>query len=144
MLGPRIGKYDKNGKARPILGHNILIGALAYSSLFLILYFAVIVSKSCRYSNDGDQTFVIFSIFERITTVEISATNTKNNVITSTVIWYTFNFPSTFKLAIHFLIFSIIVFPSFVNYWLKLRALKCAQLKFKDYEEKSVNNNLLW
>ena len=28
MLGPRIGKYDKNGKARPILGHNILIGAL--------------------------------------------------------------------------------------------------------------------
>ena len=60
--------------------------------------------------------FVIFSIFERITNVEISATNTKNNVITSTVIRYTFNFPATFKLAIRFLIFSIIVFPSFVNY----------------------------
>ena len=28
MLGPRIGKYDKNGKPKPILGHNILIGAL--------------------------------------------------------------------------------------------------------------------
>lgn len=28
MLGPRIGKYDDNGKPRPILGHNITIGAL--------------------------------------------------------------------------------------------------------------------
>ena len=27
MLGPRIGKYDKNGKPKPILGHNLLIGA---------------------------------------------------------------------------------------------------------------------
>lgn len=28
MLGPRIGKFDENGKPRPILGHNITIGAL--------------------------------------------------------------------------------------------------------------------
>ena len=28
LLGPRIGKYDENGKPRPILGHNIVIGAL--------------------------------------------------------------------------------------------------------------------
>lgn len=28
LLGPRIGKYDKNGRPQPILGHNILIGAL--------------------------------------------------------------------------------------------------------------------
>lgn len=28
MLGPRIGKYDENGKPRPILGHNIVLGAL--------------------------------------------------------------------------------------------------------------------
>ena len=28
LLGPRIGKYDKDGKSRPIMGHNILIGAL--------------------------------------------------------------------------------------------------------------------
>ena len=28
LLGPRIGKYGKDGKSRPIMGHNILIGAL--------------------------------------------------------------------------------------------------------------------
>ena len=38
MLGPRIGKYDKNGKPRPILGHNILIGALGVFILWLGWY----------------------------------------------------------------------------------------------------------
>ena len=38
MLGPRIGKYDKNGKARPILGHNILIGALGVFILWFAWY----------------------------------------------------------------------------------------------------------
>lgn len=38
MLGPRIGKYDKNGKARPILGHNILIGALGVFILWIGWY----------------------------------------------------------------------------------------------------------
>ena len=28
ILGPRIGKYDKNGKPRAILGHNITFAAL--------------------------------------------------------------------------------------------------------------------
>ena len=28
MLGPRIGKYDKNGKPHAILGHSITLGAL--------------------------------------------------------------------------------------------------------------------
>jgi Amt family ammonium transporter len=28
MLGPRIGKYDKNGKPRAILGHSVALGAL--------------------------------------------------------------------------------------------------------------------
>lgn len=38
MLGPRIGKYDKNGKSRPILGHNILIGALGVFILWFGWY----------------------------------------------------------------------------------------------------------
>lgn len=38
MLGPRIGKYDKNGKPRPILGHNILIGALGVFILWFGWY----------------------------------------------------------------------------------------------------------
>ena len=38
MLGPRIGKYDKNGKPKPILGHNILIGALGVFILWFGWY----------------------------------------------------------------------------------------------------------
>ena len=28
ILGPRIGKYDKNGKPQAILGHNLTLAAL--------------------------------------------------------------------------------------------------------------------
>lgn len=38
MLGPRIGKYDKNGKSRPILGHNIVVGALGVFILWFGWY----------------------------------------------------------------------------------------------------------
>lgn len=38
MLGPRIGKYDKNGKPKPILGHNILVGALGVFILWFGWY----------------------------------------------------------------------------------------------------------
>ena len=38
MLGPRIGKYDENGKSRPILGHNITIGALGVFILWFGWY----------------------------------------------------------------------------------------------------------
>lgn len=38
MLGPRIGKYDKNGKPKPILGHNLLIGALGVFILWFGWY----------------------------------------------------------------------------------------------------------
>ena len=35
ILGPRIGKYDKNGKARAIPGHSIIIGALGVLILWV-------------------------------------------------------------------------------------------------------------
>jgi len=38
VLGPRIGKYDENGKSRPILGHNIVIGALGVFVLWFGWY----------------------------------------------------------------------------------------------------------
>lgn len=38
LLGPRIGKYDKDGKSRPIMGHNILIGALGVFILWFGWY----------------------------------------------------------------------------------------------------------
>lgn len=37
MLGPRIGKYDKNRKARAIPGHNIMAMALGVFILWLCL-----------------------------------------------------------------------------------------------------------
>lgn len=38
FLGARIGKYDVNGKSRPILGHNIVIGALGVFVLWFGWY----------------------------------------------------------------------------------------------------------
>ncbi|MDR0948619.1 MAG: ammonium transporter [Lachnospiraceae bacterium] len=38
FLGPRIGKYDENGKSRPILGHSIALGALGVFILWFGWY----------------------------------------------------------------------------------------------------------
>ena len=38
MLGARIGKYDENGKSKPILGHNIVVGALGVFILWFGWY----------------------------------------------------------------------------------------------------------
>lgn len=38
MLGPRIGKYSKDGKSKPILGHNLLVGALGVFILWFGWY----------------------------------------------------------------------------------------------------------
>lgn len=38
MLGPRIGKYSKDGRSKPILGHNLLIGALGVFILWFGWY----------------------------------------------------------------------------------------------------------
>ena len=38
FLGPRIGKYDENKKSKPILGHNIVVGALGVFILWFGWY----------------------------------------------------------------------------------------------------------
>ncbi len=38
FLGPRIGKYDENGKSKPILGHNIALGSLGVFILWFAWY----------------------------------------------------------------------------------------------------------
>jgi Amt family ammonium transporter len=38
FLGPRIGKYDENGKSKPILGHSIALGALGVFILWFGWY----------------------------------------------------------------------------------------------------------
>ena len=55
ILGPRIGKYDKNGKPKAILGHNITIAALGV----FILWFAWFGFNGCStVSMTGDDNIV--------------------------------------------------------------------------------------
>ena len=55
MLGPRIGKYDKNGKPRAILGHNLSIAALGV----FILWFCWFGFNGCStVAMDSDEAVV--------------------------------------------------------------------------------------
>ena len=55
FLGPRIGKYDKDGKPRAILGHNLSIGALGV----FILWFCWFGFNGCStVGMEGDDTIV--------------------------------------------------------------------------------------
>lgn len=56
FLGPRIGKYDENGKSKPILGHNIVIGALGV----FILWFGWYGFNGAA-AADGDHLGMIFA-----------------------------------------------------------------------------------
>ena len=55
MLGPRIGKYDKNGKPRAILGHNLSIAALGV----FILWFCWFGFNGCStVAMDSDEAVI--------------------------------------------------------------------------------------
>ena len=55
ILGPRIGKYDRNGKPRAILGHNLSIAALGV----FVLWFCWFGFNGCStVSMTGDDTLV--------------------------------------------------------------------------------------
>ena len=55
MLGPRMGKYDRNGKPRAILGHNLSLGALGV----FILWFCWFGFNGCStVSMEGDDTLI--------------------------------------------------------------------------------------
>ncbi|MDY5612809.1 ammonium transporter [Dysosmobacter sp.] len=55
ILGPRIGKYDKDGKPRAIIGHNLALGALGV----FILWFCWFGFNGCStVSMEGDDTLV--------------------------------------------------------------------------------------
>ena len=68
ILGPRIGKYDKKGKPRAILGHNLSIGCLGV----FILWFCWFGFNGCStVSMTGDDT--IFSAGSIFMTTNMSA-----------------------------------------------------------------------
>ena len=55
ILGPRIGKYDKNGKPRAIIGHNLALGALGV----FILWFCWFGFNGCStVAMDSDDAMV--------------------------------------------------------------------------------------
>ena len=60
ILGPRIGKYGKDGKPRAILGHSITLGALG---VFLLWFGWFGFNPGSTLSATGDNTTAIGSIF---------------------------------------------------------------------------------
>ena len=55
ILGPRIGKYDKNGKPRAIIGHNLSLGALGV----FILWFCWFGFNGCStVAMDSDEAMI--------------------------------------------------------------------------------------
>lgn len=56
FLGPRIGKYTKDGKARAIPGHNITLGALGVFILWFGWFGFNALSNNCITSADGANT----------------------------------------------------------------------------------------
>ncbi len=61
ILGPRIGKYDKNGKPRAILGHSLTLGALG---VFILWFCWFGFNGTSTVSAEGDDTlYSMGSIF---------------------------------------------------------------------------------
>ena len=53
ILGPRIGKYDKDGKPRAILGHNLTVAALGVFILWFC-WFGFNGASTTAMSTDAD------------------------------------------------------------------------------------------
>lgn len=58
LLGPRIGKYDKSGKPRAILGHSITLGALG---VFILWFGWFGFNPGSALSATGDETLIAIS-----------------------------------------------------------------------------------
>ena len=58
ILGPRIGKYDKDGNPRAIIGHNLSLGALGV----FILWFCWFGFNGCSTGNIGDGKIFIYNV----------------------------------------------------------------------------------
>ncbi len=62
MLGPRIGKYDKNGKARAIPGHNLTACALGVFILWFC-WFGFNGGSTVAMTTDADMTLASLAMF---------------------------------------------------------------------------------
>ncbi len=85
MLGPRIGKYGKDGKPRAILGHSITLGALG---VFILWFGWFGFNPGSTVSASGDSVFAISKIF--VTTNIAAAAST---VVTMIITWIRYKKP---------------------------------------------------
>ncbi len=86
ILGPRIGKYDKNGKPKAILGHSLTLGALGV----FILWFCWFGFNGCStVSMDNDQA--IFSAGNIFVTTNLAAATA--TVATMLLTWFRYKKP---------------------------------------------------
>ncbi len=83
VLGPRLGKYDKDGKARPILGHNMPMAALGV----FILWFGWFGF------NPGSTMAATASIAHIATTTNLAAA--AGSIAAMFTAWYMFGKPDT-------------------------------------------------
>lgn len=79
VLGPRFGKYDKNGKIRPIPGHNMSLATIGLFVLWLG-WFGFNPGSTMSMANPGD----VAHIFMTTNTAAIAA------IITSTIVSWIF------------------------------------------------------
>lgn len=86
ILGPRIGKYDKDGKPKAILGHSLTLGALGV----FILWFCWFGFNGCStVSMDSDQA--IFSAGNIFVTTNLAAATA--TVATMLITWFRYKKP---------------------------------------------------
>ncbi len=86
ILGPRIGKYDKNGKPKAILGHSLTLDALGV----FILWFCWFGFNGCStVSMDNDQA--IFSAGNIFVTTNLAAATA--TVATMLLTWFRYKKP---------------------------------------------------
>lgn len=82
ILGPRIGKYDKNGKPRAILGHSLTLGALG---VFILWFCWFGFNGASTVNAEGDQLAAMGNIF---TTTNLAAAVSTVTVMIITWIRY--------------------------------------------------------
>ncbi|MGB4437892.1 MAG: ammonium transporter [Sedimentibacter sp.] len=79
ILGPRIGKYDKNGEPKAILGHNIVVGALG---VFILWFCWFGFNGTSTISMTGDDTIVLASTIFVTTNMAAAVATTTAMIIT--------------------------------------------------------------
>ncbi|MFA9423343.1 MAG: ammonium transporter [Sedimentibacter sp.] len=86
MLGPRIGKYDAEGKPKAILGHNLTIGALG---VFILWFGWFGFNGTSTLSMTGDSTLVAASSIFVTTNLAAAVSTTTAMLIT----WFRYKKP---------------------------------------------------